>query len=413
MRRHLSAVAFASILTVALIAGALPTAVAAPGGTGASLASDAAVTDAAVTQSSCEFPVETTDATGETVSVASEPDSVVALQPSDAQIAYEIGAADKVVGLPNTSNTDYLENRSGRVNVKNDDGTTNVERVVGTEADLVLAANVTPVETVRQLRQAGMTVYHFDEVDSIDGIYADIDETGRLVGECEGAAETVNETRDRIERVRDAVAGRERPSVLYYFFDFTTGNGTHVHDVVETVGGENVAAEAGLSGYVELNREVVAEADPEWIVYPSDAQAPQGAPYNETTAVERDQVVEVTANDVSQPGPRVALVVEELARAFHPEAFENGTETPAATDTETATATEAGGSSATETPTPTEAVTSTPTDAATPTGEEAETATDEATTPTPTAGDGPGFGVAATAIAALAAALVAARRKEV
>ncbi|WP_225333932.1 PGF-CTERM-anchored ABC transporter substrate-binding protein [Halomicrobium urmianum] len=407
MRRHLSAVAFASILTVALIAGAIPAAATASGGTGASLAAGTAATDVAVTQSSCEFPVEMTDATGETVTVESEPESVVALQPSDAQIAYEIGAAEKVVGLPNTSNTDYLENRSGRVNVKNDDGTTNVERVVGTDADLVLAANVTPVETVRQLRQAGMTVYHFDEVDSIDGIYADIDETGRLVGECEGAAETVAETRERIERVREAIDGRERPSVLYYFFDFTTGNGTHVHDVVETAGGENVAAEAGIEGYQELNREVVAEADPEWIVYPSDAQPPQGAPYNGTTAVEEDQVVEVTANDVSQPGPRVALVVEELARAFHPEAFENGTATPAAT--------EAGASTATETPTPTEAVTATPTDAATPTGEEAETPADDgdATTPTPTAGDGPGFGVAATAMAVLAAVLVAARRKEV
>ncbi len=398
MRRQLPAVAFASILTVALIAGALPAAAAGPGGTGPTLAADAAASESASVQSSCEFPVEMTDATGETVTVESEPESVVALQPSDAQISYEIGAADKVVGLPNTSNTDYLENRSGRVNVKNDDGTINVERVVGTDADLVLAANVTSPETVNQLRQAGMTVYHFDEVDSIDGIYTDINETGRLVGECEGAAETVNETQDRIERVREAVEGRERPSVLYYFFDYTTGNGTHVHDVIETAGGENVAAEAGLSGYAEISREVVAEADPEYVVYPSDAQPPQGAPYNETTAFEEDQVVQVTANDISQPGPRVALVVEELARTFHPAPFENGTETPSGNVTETATATDGGESTATETTT--EAVTSTPTD-------------DGASTPTPTAGDGPGFGVVATATAALAAALVAARRKEV
>ena len=53
----------------------------------------------AAAQPECEFPVSVTDATGEEITIEEEPESVVAMQPSDAQILWEIGAQERVAGL--------------------------------------------------------------------------------------------------------------------------------------------------------------------------------------------------------------------------------------------------------------------------------------------------------------------------
>jgi iron complex transport system substrate-binding protein len=337
-------------------------------------------TASAAQSDECTFPVSETDVTGTEVQLEERPDRVVALQPSDAQTTWEIGARDQVVGLPQNSNTAYLNDTGDRTNVANDDGTTDVESVVGANPDLALAANVTTQDTVQQLRSAGLTVYHFGLAENLSDIYGQIETTGRLTGNCEAANESVADMQDRVSDVRDAAADRDSPRVLYYFFEYTTGTGTHIHDLIETAGGENVAAEAGLEGYQPISAEIVADRDPQVIVDPSDATPPSGAPYNGTTAAQNDQIVSVNANYVSQPGPRVVIALESMAEAFAE--FEAQTET---TTPETTT----------ESATP-DTVT--------------ESATPDVVTESATDGSGPGFGLVGGAVA-LVATLVAARRK--
>ncbi|MFB6073667.1 MAG: PGF-CTERM-anchored ABC transporter substrate-binding protein [Haloarculaceae archaeon] len=349
----------------------------------------------------CSFPLTVTDATGSEVTIPEAPDRVIALQPSDAQIMWGIGARDQVVGLPRNQYTAYLADRAhladgeNRTDVKNDDLTVNVEAVVDAQPDLVLAANATSPSTVATLRRANITVYHFGGVTSLEGIYEQINRSGRLTGNCEGAARTVSEMRANVTAIRQAVQGRERPDVLYVFFGYTTGSGTYIDDLIETAGGNNVMADAGLEGFRQANPETVLEQDPEVIVYPSDASVPSGSPYNQTTALAENRTVEVNSNYVSQPGPRVVRPLRTMARAFHPDAFADGQ--PVTPGTETAT------------PTPTSALTGTD---ATPTPTSAPTNSDAAQTPTATtSAGGPGPGVPL-ALAALAGAGVAAARRK-
>lgn len=344
--------------------------------------------------SDCTYPYSSTDVTGTNVTVTERPDRVAVLAPSDAQTMWDIGARDQVVAMPQTPATAYLENRSGRTDVTNDDGTTNAEAVVGSNPDLVLASNVTSADTVAQLRNAGLTVYHFSLVEDIEQIYAQTETTGRLTGNCEGADQTVSEMQTRVQAVSDAVADSDSPRVLYYFFGFTTGTGTHIHDVMETAGGQNIAADAGIEGYAPISNEVIADRDPQWIVQPSSAPRVSGSPFNETTALEEDQVVQLNANYISQPAPRVVIALERLAETLHPDAYEAPTATPEPTATETTTATPEPTGTATETSTPADTSTATETPTAT------------------TSTDGPGFGVVATLLAALGTVVLAARRKD-
>jgi len=347
---------------------------------------------AGTAQAECSFPVTATDATGTEVTVEEAPERVTTLSPSAAQTMWEIGGEVQVVGLSQYAL--YLEGAESRTNVSAaGQSRVSVETVVSTEPDLVLAPNVIANETVAQLRDAGLTVYKFEEAKSIEDIYAKTELTGELTGNCEGATETVSSMRDRVATVREAVENSERPRVFVSVGGgWTAGDGTFVDSMVEVAGGANVAAEANISGYQQISEEVIVQQDPEWIVQLGQYGAyPKTDAYNGTSAVRNDRVMTVSNENISQPAPRVVNAIVQMAQAFHPEAYAeaNATATGAETTAETETTTAA------------------------PTTDESAMAqaTTEATTESSGASGGvPGFGVPAAFAALAGAALVAGRR---
>lgn len=333
-----------------------------------------AATPAAATQddADCEFPLTETDLTGENVTLDEPAEEVVVLDAASAQTFWEIGAEDRVVGMPVADYTAYLEGSDERTDVmtggQGETDSVDVETVVELDADLVIAPNFTPEEEIDQLREANQTVYQESFENSFEDIYAKTELYGHFVGECGAGEETADETRAEVDEITEAVADRDRPTAMYYFGGWTAGEGTFIGELLELAGAENAAAEAGISEYADVSNEVVLEQDPDWFVTPDDDGEldPDAEPFPETSAVQSDQVVVVDANLMNQAGPRVVDPLRELAEAFHPEAFDAGTETTAADD---------GSDGADD----------------------------------PTDGDGAGFGVAAAVGALLAAALLARR----
>ena len=337
------------------------------------------------TPADCGLPFSKTDATGTKVVVENEPKEVVALQASAAQTMWEIGAREKVVGMPVNQYTAYLNGSEERTDITKRDGySTNIEKVVSLQPDLVLAPNVVSNDTVRKLRSAGLTVYRFRPSNSIEDIYEKTKLTGKLVGACQGANERVAKMKETVSTIRSAVEGHERPSVLYLMGGgYTAGNGTFINEIIQIAGGDNLASNAGLTDYEQINPEVVIKRDPQWIIIGSDTpQIPNQTAYQATTALRKDQIVTLNSNYLSQPAPRVIIPMKKLARTLHPEAFEqaNTTETGTATTTTTGTATTTMSEANVENTTIT-------------------------TTPQGTAANGPGFGVVVAAIALIAGVL--------
>lgn len=273
----------------------------------------------------CAFPVTLTDATGTDVALADDPDRVVALQPSAAQTMWEIGARNEVVGMPVNQYSSDLEGYRRPADVVGADGyTVVVEAVVNATPDLVLAPNVTRPDTVATLREAGLTVYHFRAARTIEDVYGKTLLTGTLTGNCDGAAERVAWMRDRIDRVRAAVAGEPRPTVVYPLGGgVVAGSDTFLHELVTAAGGRNLAAEVGVSGYRQLSAEEIIAGDPEWLLLNEGlpASAVQMDAYNRTTAVREGQVLRLNPNYANQPAPRIVYPIETIARALHPEAM--------------------------------------------------------------------------------------------
>jgi iron complex transport system substrate-binding protein len=271
----------------------------------------------------CTFPVSATDATGEQVTVEEEPERVVVIGPSAAQVMWEIGAQDKVVGMPVGQYTSYLEGSESKTEVTDSRLQPVRERVVGLEPDLVLAPNIVQNDTVENLRNAGLTVYRFEGATSFDDVTAKTELTGRLVGEFESAAQVAAQTRGTVSAVEEAVEGQERPRAYYPLGGgYTAGNNTFINDIIQSAGATNIAAES-IEGYKPISSEVVAQADPQWLLLTGNSPVPSNAALNGTTAVEQDQIIRVDANYLNQPGPRTTQVLRTVAETLHPEAVED------------------------------------------------------------------------------------------
>ncbi|UIP00431.1 PGF-CTERM-anchored ABC transporter substrate-binding protein [Halobaculum sp. CBA1158] len=350
----------------------------------------------ASTQASCEFPLTETDATGTDVTVEERPERITTLNPSAAQTMWEIGGEDQVVGV--TQFASYLEGADERANVSAAGFGVSVEKVVGTNPDLVLAPNASSPETVQALRDAGLTVYHFSGATTIEDVREKTTLTGRLTGNCEGAAEANAWMNANVEAAETATADAEDARALYPLGGgYIAGTETFISAMLSISGGANAAGERDLTGYPQINDEVVLELAPEYLVVTGySSYLLDEEPYASTPAVENDNVVTVNRNWMNQPAPRsVVMGVRALTEGFHPDA---------AASAEFQTRAEATASMDTETPAET-------TDATTDTADTdtAETAATRTTSAGGTSTTTPGFGVALAVLAVLGSALLARR----
>ncbi|SEQ23486.1 PGF-CTERM-anchored ABC transporter substrate-binding protein [Natrinema salaciae] len=306
------------LLTVLLTVSAIG-----PVAAGANAATGTGVQDSGA---QCEYPLTMTDATGEEVTIESEPDSIVTLYPGDAQLAYSIGAEDKVVGMPVSQYTESLD-AGDRTDITGDDGVTPVaEEIVALDPDIVLAGNIALYnqDLLETLEEAGITVVVLDTANSLDDVRENVRVTGQVTGDCESAEETVDWMDERLEVFENALENESAPLAYYDGGEDgdTHGTETFQHDVMTTAGLENLAAAVGESGWVQLNSEVVVDEDPEWIVYPDRTDAPPTAEHlQETTAVQEDNIVAVDDNAMSQPGPDVVYAIEAIVEEVHPEIY--------------------------------------------------------------------------------------------
>jgi iron complex transport system substrate-binding protein len=352
----------------------------------------------------CEYPYSAPDVTGEEVTVDEKPERIVALGASTAQTLWELDADERVVGVSTFAT--YLDGADEKTVVTETEGfstTVLVEEIVGLDPDVVLAANVYPNESLDQIREAGIPVYKFPLAGSIEDVYDKTGRIGHLAGACEAADATVERMRGEIDTVREAVAGEDRPRVLYpQSGGFAPGPNTFIGGLIDAAGGANIAANANAtSPYPQLSGEFVVEQDPEWLIVsapPGQADSdprdlvPEGPALRNTTAWEEGNFVVVGTNNVSQPAPRIVSPLRRMAQAFHPEAYAAAEATPTATEppgTDETTATDSTGIDAT----------TTGTDDGTPT-----------LTATGTEAPGlPGFGVGVAAVALLALVVLARR----
>ena len=164
---------------------------------------------------------------------------------------------------------------------------------------------------------------------TLEETLADVTRLGAEAGIKAHAAEVRAGLEARLERVRAAVEGAERPRVLALeWLDPLFLGGHWVPEMIEIAGGVDVAGVAGeKSPQVEWERlggldpEVIVAMPCGWYLDDSRAQALRYRERLESLGADRFFAVDA-ASTFSRPGPRLVDGVELLAHLFHPDRVE-------------------------------------------------------------------------------------------
>lgn len=277
--------------------------------------------DAGSAATPADFPVTVASgraAAGEEVTVKEEPTSIVSLSPTATEMLWAVGAADQVVAVDDQSNypkdvpTTELSGYEP-----------NVEAILSYEPDLVVAAEDSG-DLVSSLEATGVPTLLLPSATDLAESYDQIERLGRATGNVTGATEVVDEMRTGIE---EAVADAPDADGMTYFHELTpdlytaTGD-TFIGEVYGLFGLQSIAdAEKSGDDYPQLSAEYVVSADPDFVfladtdccgVKVSDIGKRAG--WDQVTAVEEGQVLEVDKDVASRWGPRVVDFVEAVAR---------------------------------------------------------------------------------------------------
>jgi len=272
------------------------------------------------------------DMLGRPIEIPDRPLRLVSLAPSITETVYALGRGDWLVGV--TAVCDYPAAARALPKVGGI-AAPNLEQIVRLRPDLVLAtAEGNARDLLDRLERLGLRTFAL-QPDSYDRVVDSIRVLGRALNADQAAHRVAGEVEQSVQRVRELVAGRSRPRVLYLIWTdplIAAGAGTYLHDLLELAGGRNIVWEH-TGAYPRLNWEQVVDRAPEVILLADHRddgeQAARGSgdmppdwhTWQAVPAIRTGRVRAVPSNTILRPGPRVGEGVVRLARAIHPEAF--------------------------------------------------------------------------------------------
>jgi iron complex transport system substrate-binding protein len=272
------------------------------------------------------FPVTLTDDEGTKVELAREPDKIVSLTPAETEILFAIGAGDRLVGK--VEDVANFPPEAASIPVVGTFSGVDVEKIVGLDTDLVIAGGSggtqpEAIQTLRSLKIPVLVVY----AANVDGVYHDIDLTGKAVGETDAAGELVSTMKSQFDEVATATAGAAKPRVFYETGDqpaiYGIADDSVYQQMIELAGGTPITT--GSSTSWEMPTEKLVAADPELIIlgdsaYGVTAEAvAKRAGWAGITAVKNKAITGIDDIVVTRPGPRLGDGLRLLVAAIHPE----------------------------------------------------------------------------------------------
>ncbi len=272
-----------------------------------------------------------TDQAGRVVEIPESPQKIVSLAPSNTEILFAMGLADRVVGV-----TDYC-NYPEEVSTKTRIGgywTPDLEKIVSLDPDLVVTQALHEAEIIPKLEEYGITAIVLEPL-TIEDVLDAITLIGDITGEADAASSLVDSLRQRVERitsVTSGLAGADRPGVFYLTWHdplITVGSNNIGHDLIVKAGGRNIFE--SLEGSPDVSLENIIDADPDVIIagigMGTGGDEPLTFIQNEsrlsdTSAVSSGAVYSVSIDISGRAGPRIVEALESFARFIHPDLFE-------------------------------------------------------------------------------------------
>ncbi len=272
------------------------------------------------------FPMTLKDEAGREVKLATRPQRLVSMAPSNTEILFALGLGDKVFGVSNFDNFPPEATKKEKVG---DAFNPNYEKIVGLKPDLVLAVGTAQSEIVKKLD--GLKVPTFVlQASSLAAVYDEINLVGKITGTAAKAQEVVGVMQAKEKAVLAkvaAVAADKRPKVFWMLDDqlWTVGPGSFINDILVKLGATNVATKTNQA-YSQYSMESLLKDDPDVIVIGSSSpdtmdKVKKLNGWSKLTAVKNNKVYTVNPDLVSRPGPRLMDGLEAAAKVLYPDQF--------------------------------------------------------------------------------------------
>ena len=323
MSKRLIYISVLLALVSALIAGcgATPTPTALP----------AKPTAAPTAAAASTFPITVTDGASRSVTIKARPQRLVSLSPAITELLFAVGAGDQVVGV--TTYCNYPPEATSREKIGGYSAKTiSIEKIVSLKPDLVVAESGIHADVIKALEPLGVTVLAV-KATSLTDAYANLELLGKLTGHTDTAATVVANMKATIKSVTDKVATipqDKRVTVFWEIWDeplMSAGPSSFPGQIIELAGGKNIFADVNKD-YPTVSAEDIIKRNPAVIMGP-DTHADKltndlitSRPgWESVDAVVKGRIYLINGDTSSRPGPRLALALQDTAKALYPDLF--------------------------------------------------------------------------------------------
>jgi iron complex transport system substrate-binding protein len=247
------------------------------------------------------------------------PQRIVCLTAETAEIAFLLGAGERVVGVPGTARRPEAARDKAKVGGFT---TFRADKILALEPDLVLAFSDLQRDIVSELIRAGITVLCTNQR-SVDEILKAILLIGGALGAEAQARALIQDMRDEIKQVREySSVWPDRPRVYFEeWMDPLIAGIRWVSELIEMAGGRDIFTELrehpNASGRV-VTPDEVTRRNPHiilasWCGKPVDPAAIAGRPgWQEVDAVKAGRIHEVAGEDILSPGPSLLVGLRRI-----------------------------------------------------------------------------------------------------
>ena len=276
--------------------------------------------------------INLSDAFGRSVTIEGRAERIISLASNITESLFAIGAANQIVATDNLSL--FPSQAQDLPKIGDYFADFNAGVYIEFFPDLVLVNENFPVESILGLEALGFPVFVLENPNNIEGLLSNISLIGTLSGNQAMADSLLQEMDSRLNgialRLQDIV---DHPLVFYELeasdpnAPWTYGSGTFPNEILQLAGGINAAQ--GLSGaWVQIQLSDLLLSDPKIILLADAAFGVEAESLSSReawaglTAVQNGSIFPIDDTLLSNPGPRIVDLIEELAALFHPNLFD-------------------------------------------------------------------------------------------
>ncbi len=249
-----------------------------------------------------------------------KPKRIVSLAPSNTEILFSLGLNDEIVGV--TEFCDYpteakkKEKIGGFINP-------NLEKIYSLKPDLVLGIRGNPIDLFMNLKKLKIKSLAFDPK-NVDELFKLILTIGKVVDKRDEARNLVEVLSEKRMKIIEEARKFKKKRVYVEIWNspyMSVGKNTYINDLIEGVGGINIASKA-TGDWPILSQEFIINENPEVIIIAYMGQTIDDvlkrSGWEKIDAVKNRRIYIFENQDlIFRLGPRIIDGMEELFRLIH------------------------------------------------------------------------------------------------